>query len=1257
MPEFVNNGPDVPERLLHAHEEGRVVFFCGAGISTQAKLPDFGKLVKNLYKSLGISPNPVQKSAICSEQYDKAIALLEAGVVGGRETVRKKIVQQLTPDLSSSNATAVHDSLLTLAKNRDGRTQLVTTNFDRLFQEVISAKNLEVECFTAPLLPVPKKRWNGLIYLHGLLSAAPKPEELDQLVISSGDFGLAYLNERWAARFVSELFRNYTVCFIGYGLNDPVLRYMVDAIAADRLLGESVLEVFAFGSYSNGMKDQMTTEWSAKNVTPILYKNNNNHAYLRRTLKDWGDTYRDGVHGKEMIVIQHSSTPPLSSSRSEYAVGRMLWALTDKRAAKCFAEMNPVPPLDWLDPLVAKQFGHEDLDRFGVTQNSNLDKNLKFSFICRPVPYTLAHWMNVTDIGCLNSDWDEIMYSLGHWLTRHLNDPKLLIWLTSQGSQLHIQFAQLIRNRISKLDGLMNEGKQEELDEIQKHAPRAIPGPLMRLLWQLYLSGRINSYMNCLNLYQWFDLLIQDGLTPILRMELRKLITPQIEILEILEFHSGEESGEANVTDQVRDHVAWNLVLSSEDVHYVLNESCNNPDWQAVLPELLQDFIFLLRDALDLKKALGGADEKSDSSYIDQPSISDHSQNDPFHDWTALINLTRDAWLAMVQVCPKQAKLIAETWWQTPYPLFKRLSFFAAANSDLIDSDDALDWLLSDEHWWLWSLETKREMFRLLVSLAQKLNAQGVAELEQAILKGPIRKMYRDGIEPSLWKKIIDNEIWIRLAKLDSVKIELGSTAKSKLNELRKQNPEWQLATDESDEFSFWIAEEDNWRRFVTSPREPEKLMEWLMQPYDDFLQEDDWYKRCREDFNGSSEALCRLAKRNKWPVKRWKEALRVWTDYRLLQESWCKIPHDLIKAPDDVIIELSLILSRWLNAEAGVFDGNEKLFFRLCQRVLDFEYQSSLVIDDDPVSVAINHPVGVVTEALLNWLYRQELEDAEGLSDPIKSIFTKLCDKQNSEFCHGRVLLAKHSIALFRVDADWVRNSLLPLFDWQASEEEANCAWAGFLWSQPHHSPVLWEIKNNFLDTASHYNKLGRNAERFAFFLTYLALNPSDAFTTDELKHATNKLPIKGLQGTVKALTSALKGAGDQRIEFWEYRILPYFDSIWPMSSQTVNPEISSYLARLCIEAQEKFPDAVEKLRPWLKQIDRPGYFIYHLKEMNLCKNFPEDSLKFLDAILSDQAPMAARALTLRECLNDILTTDSKFAGNTLYNRLDRLC
>ncbi len=189
-------------------------------------------------------------------------------------------------------------------------------------------------------------------------AAAPTASELDRLVVSSGDFGLAYLTERWAARFVSELFRNYTVCFVGYSINDPVLRYMMDALAADRLLGESPPEMFAFGSYSKGKEVDRANEWRAKNVTPILYRERQHHAYLHTTLRAWANTYRDGVRGKERIVVECAIARPLASTRQDDFVGRMLWALSDPGGlpARRFAELDPVPSLDWLEPLSQERY-------------------------------------------------------------------------------------------------------------------------------------------------------------------------------------------------------------------------------------------------------------------------------------------------------------------------------------------------------------------------------------------------------------------------------------------------------------------------------------------------------------------------------------------------------------------------------------------------------------------------------------------------------------------------------------------------------------------------------------------------------------------------------------------------------------------------------------------------------------------------------------------------------------------------------------
>ena len=53
MPELVPEGPRIPVHLINEVDEGRVVFFCGAGVSVGdgSDLPNFGHLVDHVYEA------------------------------------------------------------------------------------------------------------------------------------------------------------------------------------------------------------------------------------------------------------------------------------------------------------------------------------------------------------------------------------------------------------------------------------------------------------------------------------------------------------------------------------------------------------------------------------------------------------------------------------------------------------------------------------------------------------------------------------------------------------------------------------------------------------------------------------------------------------------------------------------------------------------------------------------------------------------------------------------------------------------------------------------------------------------------------------------------------------------------------------------------------------------------------------------------------------------------------------------------------
>jgi hypothetical protein len=107
------DAPNIPERFLQDHEDGRVVFFCGAGISYPAGLPGFGKLVEQVYDNLGFQPrSQIQQVAFKNYRYDVAISLLESEISGGRGRVRKQIAEILSNPTINEKTTIIHRALL-----------------------------------------------------------------------------------------------------------------------------------------------------------------------------------------------------------------------------------------------------------------------------------------------------------------------------------------------------------------------------------------------------------------------------------------------------------------------------------------------------------------------------------------------------------------------------------------------------------------------------------------------------------------------------------------------------------------------------------------------------------------------------------------------------------------------------------------------------------------------------------------------------------------------------------------------------------------------------------------------------------------------------------------------------------------------------------------------------------------------------------------------------------------------------------------
>jgi SIR2-like domain len=159
--------------------------------------------------------------------------------------------------------------LLHLSRDRDGRPRLLTTNFDTLFERAAHAGGLtDVPSHATKALPKPGGPEDyGIMHLHGRIRDDHLSLPPSDLVLTSADFGDAYLRDGWASQYIEDRMRLNTLVLVGYRAEDAALRLLLETLDADRDRFRDLQNIYAIEKRSDGS----ASIWKAKGIKPIEF--------------------------------------------------------------------------------------------------------------------------------------------------------------------------------------------------------------------------------------------------------------------------------------------------------------------------------------------------------------------------------------------------------------------------------------------------------------------------------------------------------------------------------------------------------------------------------------------------------------------------------------------------------------------------------------------------------------------------------------------------------------------------------------------------------------------------------------------------------------------------------------------------------------------------------------------------------------------------------------------------------------------------
>lgn len=1261
---FTATGPDIPNELIDAQKRGELLFFCGAGVSVPAGLPSFEKLTKNVAEKLyALDEHDSEISKLLfNNEFDRTFTVLKR--VYGDKNVASLLLNELR--LPKNPFLANHENLLKISTNEKNEPFIVTTNFDLLFEKV----NTKIRSFVPPYLPdlQSKESLSGIVYLHGKWNN-PKANKSNNLIISSQNFGSAYLSHGWATKFLSSLLTRRTVVLIGYSGDDTLVRYLLEGLNSE---GSNTNSIYAF---ERGEQGYIQTKWSQLGATGISY---GSHSDLWETIKEWAK-YTGNEQKWDEYIKQLAQQSPKNLAPFERGIIANYISTID--GAYKFMEFNPTPCSEWIyvfDKTIrlgdinkietsdGKKIAIDPIDLYGT--DLDLSRS-ELDFLNKDSQPKIGHdYIRVmaeeskTSLpeGMSNIGYQNLCYAqskisaLAIWFSKVAEQPAA-IWWAQQQKNLHPIIINQVKRRILENPSVFSENNLNFwVQNITNHVDKN-KRPLLTHWYEIKRVLEKEPHILS-NLYLSY---LEDILTPMVSIQdhnLRNIYLPtgtsQIDLLFKFDIDFYEYESD-------------NIKIHNEHLEKTIK----------ILTKSFVQYIELLDKTKDDSIKIFFHDFYFPPINFDNPL---EPQTNIYKKIGNLILWMCDLLKKSILFNEESLIEIVKGWPNNDDLIFSRLKLFILIHSKNINRWPIDEYTKELSENFFWNTYIESDLMLFISQQWDNLNIVTRVMIENKIIS------YRQISDYEPTENFLDRknyQVGRLLNTIDQTKLGLSTCAAQEFIKIKNANnwlesslkqessiPGIQgglISTNTSFDELTSVTDSSKFFETVESLESDRSTYLERKKPFIGFIE-----KNLSESLN---KLLAELEKNN-YREKYWHQ---LWenTPSDTNSEILTALGNAILKLPSEVVFTCRFSITRWLDKKfINACKSQQDLFWRVWDFIFKtlnsigpkatnslfgetFKQGRKIKQSRKTFEHAMNSPIGQLVDVIFS-IYNVWDIKQDKLQDEILSRLEMALRSKGEGAHHATSMIIRRFNFMYENYEHWSQYHLTPIFN--IKNQNCEAAWESFFHIEhnPSHKSILTlkpffiELFDNDLEWLKD-ERFKNNLASLLIQFCYFSYPRQILFTNIEVRKILRKFDNDMLSYSLWILLDIIKKKNSW-LKFGRF----FFKNIWPKENISQTSKTSSRLLNLAVETSEHFTDVVKIIEPYLRNIESPSIFLYQLinnqDQNSLTTNYPDEVLLLLDKVVGQKIETYDNSLST--ILEQLVISKPVLKNSMAWQRLNKL-